>query len=331
MDKQYKFANVTDRQLKQLGVQALADRPNAAQQYGQSGLSAQQLKLWFDKLATLIANKLNELQDTLNGTEATKYIGLDLSGYKTLYDFLASIENGSFAETALKLYPNENALEVVSLQEIIFGISQAYSKMEETVEKLDEDAVKKVTETNSYRRAYGVNKNGEQTMLTVSEAPVANAAAAYSEGGALKAKMSPIEGMPSSIEAASEVVNLAFINEMRRHIGAGVKFSMDPKTYIVSVDVVNIGGQIIYHTELDLPFESVVVGGYYDDKTREVVFTLKSGDEIRFPVEKLVNGLVTEAKHTADIKAINLKLDTALAGYISDIYNIVGDDYVDYS
>ena len=65
-----KLGNITNEQIKEKGVQALADRPNAASQYGQSGLTAAQLKLWFDKLATLLAGKINEIQNVISGDEA---------------------------------------------------------------------------------------------------------------------------------------------------------------------------------------------------------------------------------------------------------------------
>ena len=76
VEKNYKFSNVTDKQIKAMGVQALANRPNAAGQYGQAGLSAEALKLWFDKLSTLLASKINEIQDAISGEDAAKYIGL---------------------------------------------------------------------------------------------------------------------------------------------------------------------------------------------------------------------------------------------------------------
>ena len=65
-----KLGNITNEQIKEKGVQALADRPNAASQYGQSGLTAAQLKLWFAKLATFLAGKINEIQNVISGDEA---------------------------------------------------------------------------------------------------------------------------------------------------------------------------------------------------------------------------------------------------------------------
>ena len=326
-NNEYKFAPITDLNLKQMGVQALADRPNATQQYGQSGLSPTQLKRWFDKLAELLSRKVNELQRAINGADAAKYIGIALGEYKTLDDLLEGMQDGSFATDILKLMPNENALELATLQDIIYGISQSISEIEEDLEQLDEDKLSKVTDAATYKRLYGVDEKGNQIMLSAAASP-SGQMPLYSEKGALIAKMTPIDGMPGG-EYPSEVVNLAFINELRKHIGAGVKFSMDPTTYIVSIDVVNIDGQVIYHTELDLPLEEFIVDANYEDG--KIIFVLRSGKEIEIPVANIVNGLVTEAKHKADIDAVNNKIDAALNAYIVDVYNLVGGDYVDYS
>ena len=326
-NNEYKFAPITDLNLKQMGVQALADRPNATQQYGQSGLSPTQLKRWFDKLAELLSRKVNELQRAINGADAAKYIGIALGEYKTLDDLLEGMQDGSFATDILKLMPNENALELATLQDIIYGISQSISEIEEDLEQLDEDKLSKVTDAATYKRVYGVDDKGNQIMLSAAASP-SGQMPLYSEKGALIAKMTPIDGMPGG-EYPSEVVNLAFINELRKHIGAGVRFSMDPTTYIVSIDVVNIDGQVIYHTELDLPLEEFIVDANYEDG--KIIFVLRSGKEIEIPVANIVNGLVTEAKHKADIDAVNNKIDAALNAYIVDVYNLVGGDYVDYS
>ena len=328
-NNEYKFAPITDLNLKQMGVQALADRPNAPQQYGYSGLSPTELKRWFDKLATLLSRKVNELQSAINGADAAKYIGIALGEYKTLDALILAMQNGDFAAEILKLWPNENhvAIEPSSLQDIIYGIAQSISEIEEELERLDEDKLSKVIDAAAYKRIYGVDDKGKQIMLTAAASP-AGQMPLYSANGAIIAKMTPIASMPGG-ENPSEVVNLAFINELRKHIGAGVRFSMDPTTYIVSIDVVNIDGQVIYHTELDLPLEEFIVDADYNDG--KIILVLRSGKEIEIPVANIVNGLVTEAKHKADIDAVNKKIDASLNAYIVDVYNLVGGDYVDYS
>lgn len=326
-----KFAPITDLNLKQMGVQALADRPNAAQQYGYSGLSPTELKRWFDKLATLLSRKVNELQGAINGEEAAKYIGIAIGEYKTLDALLLSMQNGDFAAEILKLWPNENhiALEPSSLQDIIYGVAQSISGIGEDIERLDNDKLGKVKEAATFKRAYAVDEKGEQIMMTAAASP-SGQMPLYSANGALFAKMSPIPGMPGG-EYPSEVVNMGFLNELRRHIGAGVKFSMDPTNYVVSVDVVNIDGQTIYHTELDLPLEELVVGVTYDDVGKNIVIKLKNGEETVIPVAHIVNGLVTQSRHETDLKDLNSKVDALFKGYIEDVYALVGGDYVDYS
>ena len=331
MEKNYKFANVTDRQLKQMGVQALADRPNAAQQYGQSGLSATQLKQWFDKLAELLSGKVNELQNAINGEDAAKYIGLALKEYETLDALIEGMQDGSFAESVLMLMPNENALALSSLQDIIYGIAQSFSTVEEDIENLDDSKVSKVETTGNYRRAYGVDKYGNQTILTVSEAPVNNAVAAYDGNGILKSKMSPVN-YPGwkDITAPDEVVTMTFIEEMQRHIGAGLKLSIDHQTYVFIIEIVNIFGEVIYRADpIDLPLENLVVRGEYADGY--IVLTLQNGDQIKFEVANLVDGLVPSAKYNVDIQNLNNKIEAYLNAYVEGVYQLLGDDYSDYS
>lgn len=324
-----KFAPITDLNLKQMGVQALADRPNAAQQYGYSGLSPTELKRWFDKLATLLSRKVNELQSAINGEDAAKYIGIAIGEYKTLDALLLSMQNGDFAAEILKLMPNENAFEKDTLQNIIYGVAQSISEILEELERLDNDKLGKVKEAATFKRVYAADEKGEQIMMTAAASP-SGQMPLYSANGALVAKMTPIEGMPGG-EYPSEVVNMGFLNELRRHIGAGVKFSMDPTNYVVSVDVVNIDGQTIYHTELDLPLEELVVGVTYDDVGKNIVIKLKNGQETTIPVAHIVNGLVTQSRHETDLKDLNGKVDALFKGYIDDVYALVGGDFIDYS
>lgn len=329
MSQDRKLTNITDYQLKQSGVQALADRPNAAQQYGQSGLSATQLKLWFDKLATLLASKLNLLQDTIQSSEGAEYIGIALSEYKTLDALIEAMQNGEFADKILKLQENPT-VNRATLQEIIYSISEKIADINEALDSLENTKLSKVETAESLRRAYGVGKDGTQIMLPVSEVPTSNAIAAYNEEGILKASMTPLPGY-ETMAYPSEVVNMAFINELRKHIGAGVRFSMDPQTYIVTFEVLDINGNVLSSGSLDLPLENVVIGCTYNETTHKIEITLQNGTKTEIPVADLVNGLVTEAQHKADKKELNDKIDAMFTAYIVDVYNLVGGDYVDYS
>ena len=321
------LTNITENQLKQSGVQALADRPNAAQQYGQSGLSATQLKLWFDKLATLLSKKINELQDVIQSEDAAQYIVLALSEYKTLDDLIEAMQDGGFAENVMKLYQNENSADLESIQDIVLEFSRKFAKLYEDLEHFDEIKISKNEDTADYRRVYGVDKLGNQILVNLSEAPLPEAAATYNSEGVLKARMSESGGF-EGITGPSEVVNLNYIEALRKQIATRLEFSMD-SNYVVSLKIFNAYGAHIHTANLDLPLEDVIVNGSYDDG--KIILTLRNGNVVEIPVANMVNGLVTEAKHSNDIKILNDKIDASLNAYIVDVYQLLGGDYVDYS
>jgi hypothetical protein len=105
---------------------------------------------------------------------------------------------------------------------------------------------------------------------------------------------------------------------------------MDPETYIVTIEVLNRAGAVIYRTYLDLPLEEAIVGGSYDEENKEIDFILRSGETFSVKIEDLVNGLVTEAKHKADIKALNDKLEAVFDEYVTEMNELIGGDFIVY-
>lgn len=97
------FEKIPDNYISKNGVQALATRPNKISQYGHSGLSAEELKKWFDNLAIEIISKLNNVSDVLASDDATKYIKSPFRSYgvESLDDLCASITDGTFASNLL--------------------------------------------------------------------------------------------------------------------------------------------------------------------------------------------------------------------------------------
>ena len=142
-----KLVNITPAELKAKGVVSLADRPNVTSSYGTGGLSPTQLKLWFDQLATFLAEKLNMIQDTLSGEDAASYLKLDLSGLYpelegenfsySLQDLCDSFIDGKFA-SFLKLYESASASDLKNLQTIINEIAQDISDENEALQSFKE-------------------------------------------------------------------------------------------------------------------------------------------------------------------------------------------------
>ena len=77
--------------------------------------------------------------------------------------------------------------------------------------------------------------------------------------------------------------------------GASLALSIDSSTYVVTATLKDQDGNTLGTAQtIDLPLETVVVGGSYDDTTKKVILTLKNGNTIDFSVADLVAGLQTE-------------------------------------
>lgn len=149
---------ITETQIKQKGVSALANRPNAAAQYGVGGLSPEELKKWFDKLAEFLAGKINDLQSILATDDATDYIRVPLGEYgiESLCELILTITSGAFAADLLKLYPSLGAAETDSLQNVIYGVVKTAAENKENHEKALAEAEKELRE--------GIDANAQKLL-----------------------------------------------------------------------------------------------------------------------------------------------------------------------
>lgn len=145
------FSKITKSQISSKGVQALADKPNSMAQYGTGGFSSAQLKLWFDKLATFIADKINELYATLESDQAGEYIKipLDPMNIDNLNALVESFSNGIFASQVLELYPNAYATEKQTLQYIISSMAETDNIANDWINRLLSSSAGYITVTTN--------------------------------------------------------------------------------------------------------------------------------------------------------------------------------------
>ena len=317
-ENKYKFSKITDKQLKAQGVQALADRPNAVGQYGQSGLSPAQLKQWFDNFAWTLAGHINLIQEAINGEEAAKYIGLKLGEYTTLDALIAAMQDGRFAGEILGVFPSAGERgdeHLTALQAVIDDFAKDISELNEN--KLDK-------KKPGVLSAYTVGADNENGTVEISEKEAPGAIPQYNALGELRT------AVPTGPYSAMNLLFFKnYMKEMAKHIGAGVTFTMNPDTFVVTVNVLDDAGNSIYETYLDLPLEEMIVHIDYEDGN--VIFTLKSGQKTVVPVAEIVGGIVTDAKHNADKKELNDKINRLFGEYVEEIDELVGGDFVDYS
>lgn len=98
--------------------------------------------------------------------------------------------------------------------------------------------------------------------------------------------------------------------------GHDLTLSINPQTYVMTITLVSEDGTVLTTRSIDLPLESMVVSGTYDEATKEVVLTLQNGQQVRFSVADLVDGLASQAALDTETQARETA-DAALAQSVS--------------
>ena len=78
-----------------------------------------------------------------------------------------------------------------------------------------------------------------------------------------------------------------------------LELTINSQTYVLTATLKNTSGEALGTSQtIDLPLETMVVGGSYDDTTKKVILTLKNGNTVDFSVADLVSGLQSEITST---------------------------------
>lgn len=293
---------ITKKQIAEKGVQALSNKPNIASQYGVGGLSAENLKLWFDKLATFLADKINEIYDALGADDAAEYIRLALDDYgiETLDELIAAILNGDLADGLLQVLPSADALDSVTLQQYINQAAYDTAKNTENIGTLFTDKLDKVKAPGNYRRAYIIDTDGSQKTVYISEAPLVGAIPVFVGDGQINVAV-PTE--------STHAVNKGYVDDVGLLLGSRIELSLDKNTYVMTARLKNLAGELLNSAQIDFPLESVVVGGEYLDG----ILTLKfvSGESVDIDVSDMIDGLINSTVYETDIGEIRADIKKA--------------------
>lgn len=132
----------------------------------------------------------------------------------------------------------------------------------------------------------------------------------------------------SSYTSLDDYTNGETLQDLLDEKGASISLSMDTTTYVLTLSLLDANNNVISTQQVDLPLESTVVSGSYDNANKELVLTLTSGQTISVPIGDLVDGLVSE---TRTIAGIDLQ-DNITSQELTDALTFMNDttdlDYV---
>ena len=94
-----------------------------------------------------------------------------------------------------------------------------------------------------------------------------------------------------------DVNNLTYYT-LKTSTGSLIDLEINSSTYVVTLKLKDIDGNVISTDTIDLPLETVVVGGRYDNLTKKVILILENGSTVEFSVADLVAGLQAEITST---------------------------------
>ena len=93
---------------------------------------------------------------------------------------------------------------------------------------------------------------------------------------------------------------------------AALSLTINSSTYVMTGQLKDQNGDNLGTAQtIDLPLESVVVGGSYNSQTKKVVLTLQNGNTIEFSVADLVSGLQTELSASNKLNPAYINYDSA--------------------
>jgi hypothetical protein len=92
---------------------------------------------------------------------------------------------------------------------------------------------------------------------------------------------------------------------------AALSLTINSLTYVMTGQLKDQNGDNLGTAQtIDLPLESVVVGGSYNSQTKKVVLTLQNGNTIEFSVADLVSGLQTELSASNKLNPAYINYDS---------------------
>lgn len=286
------FEKITKQEIAANGIQALANRPNKVSQYGQSGLSATELKKWFDKLTSLIADKVNSIASALESKNAPKYIAMpeDWQGYESLGVVLSAMLNGTLVKDKLKINISEalahNGLSLNATVTLQYCLEKLFSEVFNKFDDLEDD----IQDGSLAQRLTLPHEYGEDEFSTLSKLVQSFRSGSFASKilkVIYKDKPKTVEEHISdiynefSLYPTTSAANSRYANKL--------EVSYDADSGKLHFGLYSKSGATLSSQTIDLPLESSIVS--IDETERDgkpyLVLTLASGSTTEIELDDL--------------------------------------------
>lgn len=174
------------------------------------------------------------------------------------------------------------------------------------VEQLTKQIEDAVAEVEEYDGRITQNANDidtlEQTKANISDLSDVATSGSYND----------LSNKPDLSHFITKDVNNLTYYELKTATGNNIVMSINSSTYVLTISLRNSANQVLNTQTVDLPLETMVVGGSYDSTNKKIILTLKNGNTIDIPVADLISGLQTEITPSNKLSAdlVNDSLST---------------------
>lgn len=231
-------------------------------------------------------------------TEKKGDLFITLNGYSGGVDIQVDEDSGLYTVSGTPIIQATGSIKVIIAYAPI--MNNGYGAVPEiTVQEALGAVANKLDKQNNPSTVYGVNADSEQVMLPYSLQATPSTLARRDLAGQINVPLTPTDNANATSKSYVDTFGKSFELTM----------DSDYKLYATLKDA---NGNVLGTTQVvDLPLESVVVGGSYDSVNKALVLILDSGNTISIPIGDLIDGLVSEEQLES---ALEEKQDTLVSG-----------------
>lgn len=150
----------------------------------------------------------------------------------------------------------------------------------------------------------------------------------YKAGKNIKIEDNTISAIIPDFETEIEAINNSLSKfALNSNSGAKINLTYDITTHNLTSSLLNANNEVLNQKSINLPLESMVVSGSYDNEHKKIIMTLQNGNTVEVAVGDLVSGLVGQETFDSAMQQIQedlkIKFDTP---YFFE-YNSNGTDF----